>query len=302
MLLRPPNKCVGCEGKSELSWLSVTWVSVAHDRQEPKLRAPLKISGVAWARPLEAHTIGSGCFGHFSRGTRCFDDWWSQLFHQCASFRALGEPNAAFQLPAGCLKSLGAEQHWHFSDIRGISAQRYKSGTGMMGCWTSQPMTLKNAVVCFGQGLQHRCCNLCSGGSSFKCVKTTWLVQLWLQLWKVNELHFENTNCSCLKPLLLKWSPIEPGSTVLPLVFSGEMEVAACSATRTNAQVRGKGIMPCKGPRMSPKSSFQHPLCKANTRPLIPITPQPCTQVKLCFGQQHRSLGSRGKGLGPHAH
>ena len=187
MLLRPPNKCVGCEGKSELSWLSVTWVSVVHDRQEPKLRAPLKISGVAWARPLEVHTIGSGCFGHFSRGTRCFDDWWSQLFHQCASFRAsLGEPNAAFQLPAGCLKSLGAEQHWHFSDIRGISAQRYKSGTGMMGCWTSQPMTLKNAVVCFGQGLQHLF-QVCKDNVTCSVVASV-VESEWAPLWKYQLL------------------------------------------------------------------------------------------------------------------
>ena len=49
-----------------------------------------------------------------------------------------------------------------------------------------------------------------------------------LQWWKVNELLFENANCSCLKPLLLKWSAVKPGSTVSPLVFGGEMEVAAC--------------------------------------------------------------------------
>ena len=43
--------------------------------------------GYAWARPLETHTIGLGCFRYFSGDTRCFDAWWSQLFHQCASFR-----------------------------------------------------------------------------------------------------------------------------------------------------------------------------------------------------------------------
>ena len=84
--------------------------------------------------------------------------------------------NGAFQLPAGCLKWRGVEPQWHFSDIRAISAQRHMSGAGMMGCWTSQ--TMQNAAICFDRWLQTRCCNLCSGGSCFKCVKPTWLASV----------------------------------------------------------------------------------------------------------------------------
>ena len=67
---------------------------------------------------------------------------------------------------SSCLKSLGVEPQWHFSDIRGISAQRHMSGAGMMGCWRQ---TMQNAAVCFDRGFQNRCCNLCSRGSCFKC-------------------------------------------------------------------------------------------------------------------------------------
>ena len=108
--------------------------------------------------------------------------------------------NGAFQLPAGCLKWRGVEPQWHFSDIRGISAQRHMSGAGMMGCWTSQ--TMQNVAVCFDQRLQNRCCNLCSGGSCFKCVKPMWLDSVvesqWAPFWKCQLLLSQATTAQVI--------------------------------------------------------------------------------------------------------
>ena len=110
------------------------------------------------------------------------------------------EPRKLFLTPyqrsfptSSCLKSLGVERQWHYSDIRGISAHRHMSGACMIGCWTSQ--TMQNAAVCFDRGFQNRCCNLCSRGSCFKCVKPTWLASVvesqGAPFWKCR---------SCLKP------------------------------------------------------------------------------------------------------
>ena len=87
-----------------------------------------------------------------------------------------GEPNEAFQLPAGYLKWLGVEPQWHFSDTWSILAQRHMSGPAVMGCWTSQ--TMQNAVVCFEEGDQNRCCNLHAGGSCFQVCKSNAKIRL----------------------------------------------------------------------------------------------------------------------------
>ena len=95
-----------------------------------------------------------------------------QTRHTKSCWLRKGEPNEAFQLPAGYLKWLGAEPQWHFSDTLSILAQRHMSGPGVMGCWTSQ--TMQNAAVCFEEGHQNRCCNLRAEGSCFKCVNPMW--------------------------------------------------------------------------------------------------------------------------------
>ena len=95
-----------------------------------------------------------------------------QTRHTKSCWLRKGEPNEAFQLPAGYLKWLGVEAQWRFSDTLSILAQRHMSGPGVMGCWTSQ--TMQNAAVCFEEGHQNRCCNLRAGGSCFKCVNPMW--------------------------------------------------------------------------------------------------------------------------------
>ena len=97
--------------------------------------------------------------------------WTNTPIHKSCWLRQ-GEPNEAFQLPAGYLKWLGVEPQWHFSDTLSILAQRHMSGPGVMGCWTSQ--TMQNAAVCFEEGHQNRCCNLRAEGSCFKCVNPMW--------------------------------------------------------------------------------------------------------------------------------
>ena len=100
-----------------------------------------------------------------------------QTRHAKSFWLRKGEPNGAFQLPAGYLKWLGVEPQWHFSDTLSILAQRHMSGPGVMGCWTSQ--TMQNAAVCFEEGHQNRCCNLRAGGSCFKCVNPMWRSDCW---------------------------------------------------------------------------------------------------------------------------
>ena len=75
-----------------------------------------------------------------------------QTRHTKSCWLRKGEPNEAFQLPAGYLKWLGVEAQWHFSDTLSILAQRHMPGPGVIGCWTSQ--TMQNAAVCFEEGHQ----------------------------------------------------------------------------------------------------------------------------------------------------
>ena len=203
--------CAGviCEDqqKDRSAFVTTGRIVPRHDKEIlPKANAAY---GCIWNVLLDKHAIPQVCEG-------------GRVSH--GNYSKQHVTNGAFQLPAGCLKWLCVEPR-HFSDIRGISAQRHMSGAGMMGCWTSQ--TMQNVAVCFDQGLQNRCCNLCSGGSCFKCAKPMWLDSVvesqWAPFWKCQLLLSQATT-----ELLLKWSPVKPGSTVSPLVFGGEMEVAAC--------------------------------------------------------------------------
>ena len=126
-----------------------------------------------------------------------------QTRHTKSCWLRKGEPNEAFQLPAGYLKWLGVEPQWRFSDTLSILAQRHMSGHGVMGCWTSQ--TMQNAAVCFEEGHQ----------------KPLLQSTCWRVLFQVCK--------SNVKIRLLKRSCVKPGSTICPPVFGGEMEVAACS-------------------------------------------------------------------------